>query len=186
MADDASPSPFEPCKLAVALLVLAIAACALVGCTGSKGAVSSSTGPIGPPAASCAGLTADRVARIAGMAAVNSRPIAPAPGSRQRCAVAFFDGAGGLVLLVRARTGSPADLRKAAALAAGAGGVTAERVRPLSGLGDGAFISGRRLIGFRHAGQVVTVETGYSSSGQLSLDVHRLVALARAAAAGTG
>jgi hypothetical protein len=99
--------------------------------------------------------------------------------------VIFFDDAGGLVLQVRAVTGDAADLRKAAELAASAGGATPEPLRPLHGLGDGAFISGRRLIGFRRAGQVVTVETGYTSAGRLALDVHRLVSLARAAAAGT-
>lgn len=65
------------------------------------------------------------------------------PGSRQRCGAIFFDDAGGLVPEVRAVTGDAADLKRAAELAVSAAGVTPERLRPLRGLGDGAFLSGR-------------------------------------------
>jgi hypothetical protein len=171
--------------------VLATAAVALGGCGGSKGgappatAGPSSTAAGSPPVASCVGLTPDRVARLAGLGSVNARPVVSPPGSRQRCGTIFFDDAGGLVLQVRAATGDVADLKKAAELAVSAGGATPERLRPLQGLGRGAFMSGRRLIGFHRAGQVVTVETGYTSAGQLALDARRLTTLARAAAAGT-
>ena len=171
--------------------MLAIAAVALGGCAGSKGAAPtataarSSTAAGGPPVASCVGLTPDRVARLAGLGSVNARSIVAPPGSRQHCGTIFFDDAGGLVLQVRAVTGDAADLKKAAELAVTAGGATPERLRTLDGLGRGAFMSGRRLIGFRRAGQVVTVETGYTSAGRLALDVRRLTTLARAAAAGT-
>jgi hypothetical protein len=169
--------------------MLVIAAVALGGCTGSEGASSTGTTPPpgsvgGPPVASCAGLTADRVAQLAGMSSLNARAIVAQPGSKQRCGVIFFDDAGGLVLQVRAVTGDAGDLKQTARIAASSGGATPERVRPVQGLGNGAFMSGRRLIGFSRAGQVVTVETGYTTAGQLALDVHQLAALAQAAAAG--
>ena len=171
--------------------VLAIAAVARGGGGGSKGAAPtataapSSTAAGSPPVASCVGLTPDRVAHLADLDSVNARAIVAPPGSQQRCGTIFFDDAGGLVLQVRAVTGDAADLKKAAELAVTAGGATPERLRPLKGLGRGAFMSGRRLIGFHRAGQVVTVETGYTSTGRLALDVRRLTTIARAAAAGT-
>ena len=157
---------------------------ALSGCGGSRGAAPP-TPTAARPIASCVGLTVDRVEHLAGLTSVDARPTAAAPGGRQRCGVIFFDAAG-LVLLVRAVPGDAADLKQAAKLAVTAGGAKPERLHPLRGLGPGAFLSGRRLIGFRRAGQVVTVETGYTSAGRLALDVRRLTALARAAAAGTG
>ena len=173
-----------------ALPVLATAAVVLGGCSGSRDAAptattaQSSISTVAVPAASCLGLTPDRVAHLAGLGSVNARRLAAPPGSRQRCGAVFFD-ADGLVLQVRAVPGDAADLKKAAELAVTAGGATPERLRSLQGLGRGAFMSGRRLIGFDRDGQVVTVETGYTSAGQLALDVSRLTALARAAAAGT-
>jgi hypothetical protein len=171
--------------------VLAIATVALGACGCSDGAAPSATAPQssttagGPPVASCVGLTPDRVAQLAGVDSINARPLAAAPGSRQRCGTIFFDDAGGLVLQVRAVAGDEADLEKAATIAASAGGATPERLRPVPGLGPGAFMSGQRLIGFHRAGQVVTVETGYTTAGQLALGVQQLRTLAQAAAAGT-
>jgi hypothetical protein len=139
-----------------------------------------------PPVASCLGVTPETVTRVAGVPQVNARALAAPPGTRQHCGVVFFDGSGGMVVQVRAVPGSAADLRQASRQAAvSAGGARPERIRPMPGFGPGAFRSGRRVIGFHRAGNVVTVETGYGTTGRLALDPRALEAIARTAANGS-
>lgn len=121
------------------------------------------------------------MARIAGIAAVTQRALAPDPRDKQACGTIFIDQSGSLVVQVAAARGDATDLRQAARVAAASGGATPLRVRPLPGFGTGAFIAGRRVIGFRRAGRVITVQTGYDRSGRLAVGPGQLARLARAA-----
>src|SRR4051812_44843811 len=118
----------------------AAAALVLAGCGGGPArdaaptpAPTTASAPIAEAApSSCLGVTTDLVMRVSGVGSVRGRPLQAAPGMHQRCGVVFFDGAGGLVVQVRAVSGGVADLRQAARLAAvSAGGPRPERVRPV-------------------------------------------------------
>ena len=139
----------------------------------------------GTARAHCAGLTTAAVQQLSGAGQVSAQDLAAEPGTRGFCGTAFVDGSGGLVVQVKAAAGSAADLRKGARFAStSAGGARPERIRPLAGFGSGAWLVGRRVIGFRRGGRVVTVETGFNTSGRLSVPVSRLKAVARVAARG--
>jgi hypothetical protein len=134
----------------------------------------------------CAGLSTAAIQRLTAAGRVTAQDLAPDPGTRRFCGTAFVDGSGGLIVQVKAAAGSAADLRRSARFAAtSAGGARPERIRPLAGFGAGAWLAGRRVIGFRRAGRVVTVETGYNTAGRLSVPVRRLKGIARAAARGS-
>ena len=54
----------------------------------------------------------------------------------------------------------------------------ASSVRPAPDLGEGAFVSGKRVVAFQGAGTVVTLETGYSGR-KLILTTAELKRIAR-------
>jgi len=179
----------SPTLLAAALLVCGCGGGGSSGHTTSVGDATTSpppqtTGPTGPPSRRCGGLSSATVARIAGLASVTAQALAPDPRDKQACGTIFIDGTGSLVVQVTARPGGATDLRQAARVAAASGGASPLHVRSLAGLGSGAFIAGKRVIGFRRGGRVITVQTGYDRSGRLSVGPAQLARLARTAGAG--
>lgn len=161
------------------VLAIPLAAALLAGC-GSDGTDTASTTT---ESAGCPVLTPQTVSRIAGVSTLDATNLAAEPGARESCGTAFFGGSGGLVVQVQAVDGAEPDLRDAARFASvSTGGTQTERVRSIGGFGPGAFVVGDRVIGFLRDGRVVTVQTGYTASGDLALRAAELEAVARAAA----
>jgi hypothetical protein len=72
----------------------------------------------------------------------------------------FFRGATELVVSITERDGDARTVKRLRAAEVTAHGPRS--VRPAFDLGEGAFISEKRVVGFQRAGTVVTLETGYS------------------------
>jgi hypothetical protein len=154
-----------------------VAVVALAGCNGSDdGGKKTSNGFA--QAQGCSTLKAADVEEITGTKP-SKRDLAPAAEENARCSSVFFEGGTELVVSVAERDGDAQTLKRlrdAEVTAHGAGSV-----RPASALGDGAFISQNRVVGFQRAGTVVTLETGYRGR-QLILSVAELERLARVVA----
>jgi len=155
-------------------VIFAAAILALVGC-GSSSEPKTTSGGF-PQARGCSTLTATDVARVIGKRP-SRRDLAPPPEDNARCSSAFFLGGTELVISITERAGDGQTLKRVRAAAVKDGA----SVRPAPGLGDGAFVAGRRVLGFQRAGSVVTLETGYSGR-RLILTVAQLERLARLAA----
>jgi hypothetical protein len=133
-----------------------------------------------PPARSqvrgCSSLTVSEVSRVARIP-VRKQALTP-PERQVRCSTAFFGGFGDVVLVIAERLGGEKTLNRLRAVQAGQSG--ASMVRPVVGLGRGAFVFRQRLLAFRRGARVVTLETGYSTTGgEPVLSVVQLERLAR-------
>ena len=150
--------------------VLAASLFVLAGCGGSH-----SSGQGTPKTRGCSSLTADDVERVA-----NTTPhkldLNP-PRTDIRCSTVFFAGQNELIVSVTEREGGAKGLRRLRARKVAEGG--AASVSPASGLGEGAFVAQGRIVSFRRGETVVTLETGYSSSGRKLLSLAQLERLAR-------
>lgn len=144
---------------------------ALAGCGSSNERKTTSGGFA--QARGCSTLTDTDVARVIGKRPAK-RDLAPPPEDNVRCSSAFFLGGTELVVSITERAGDGGTLKRLRAAAAKDGA----SVRGASGLGDGAFVAGRRVLGFQRAGSVVTLETGYTGR-RLILKVAELERLAR-------
>jgi hypothetical protein len=151
--------------------LLAASVFVLAGCSGSHG---SRQGV--PKTRGCSSLTADDVERVA-----NTTPhkldLNPSPTENIRCSTVFFAGQNELIVSVTEREGGAKGLRRLRARKVAE--VGAASVRPASGLGQGAFVAQGRIISFRKGETVVTLETGYSSSGRKLLTLTQLERLAQ-------
>jgi hypothetical protein len=98
--------------------------------------------------------------------------LANSVGEHRTCSDLFIDASGGLILLVTKTRGGSRELAAArqAALAHG------ERPRPVPGV-SGGFVAGQHA-GFLEHGQVVSLTSGYTSTGQPELTAAQLARLA--------
>lgn len=164
--------------------LIASAALLAVGCGGGGNGgdteASGGTGSTQPAASSqptktCASLSASDLARVASIRPSKQEPLAQPPGSNLRCSTLFVDASGQLILELTQAGGGQAAL---AGLRRGtASDLGAATVRPLPLLGPGAFVA-RRVLAFARDGQLVELQTGYSSEGRLQLTTAELMRLA--------
>jgi hypothetical protein len=87
----------------------------------------------------------------------------------------FVDSSGQLILQLTEADGGQAaltDLRRTTAAEVGPGAI-----HPVAKFGPGAFV-GSRVLGFIHGSRLVTLQTGYTTSGELELTPDQLVQLA--------
>jgi hypothetical protein len=112
------------------------------------------------------------VAAVGVAAPARVEALALTKGSHLTCSALFIDAAGGLVLELTETRGGPRQLAESR-LAAQA---TLGRVRTLTHGGPG-YIASRELAFLRH-GQLVTLSTGYTTSGQVQLTSTQLMRLA--------
>jgi hypothetical protein len=167
MRQDPSPVWTRPAVISAAVLVL-------VGCSSSSDGNKTTSNGFAK-AQGCSTLTAADVAQVT-RTKPSKRDLAPPPDAKVRCSSAFFEGGTELVVSITERDGDTRTLKRLRAAEVSANG--AGSVRPASDLGEGAFISEKRVAGFQRAGTVVTLETGYSGR-RLILTVAELERLAR-------
>ena len=158
----------------VRLAVIVVAVVAVAGCNGSDDG-SKKTSDGFAQAQGCSTLNASDVAEITGNKPTK-RDLAPPPEEKARCSSAFFEGGTELVISITEREGDARTLKRLRAAEVTAHGPRS--VRAASDLGGGAFISQNRVVGFEHAGTVVTLETGYRGR-RLILSIAQLKRLAR-------
>jgi hypothetical protein len=124
----------------------------------------------------CSSLAADDVEQVANRTP-HKLDLNPPRTEHIRCSTVFFAGQNELIVSVTEREGGAKALRRFRARKVAEAG--AASVRPASGLGGGAFIAQGRIISFRRGETVVTLETGYSSSGKKLLTLAQLERLAQ-------
>lgn len=120
----------------------------------------------------CRSLHGPDVVAVGAASSARVEPLASTKGSHLTCSALFIDAAGGIILELTETRGSPrllAETRRAAQATLG-------RVRPLTDGGPG-FIASRELAFLRH-GRLVTLNTGYTTSGQVQLTSTQLMRLA--------
>jgi hypothetical protein len=120
-------------------------------------------------------LAAADIADVASVQASRQESLGSAPGSSARCSVVFVDSSGQLILQVTELGGGQATLAELRRTAASDLGPATVRSTPA--LGRGAFVA-RRVLAFARGGDVVQLQTGYSSTGQLQLTPAQLTRLA--------
>jgi hypothetical protein len=139
-------------------------------------AASAATGAL-PRPHGCTTLKVIDVQRVSKLE-VLSRPLAPPPTDRVQCATMFYGGVGDIVVVIMQRVGGAQTLSRVRATSAGQDGATA--LQPDAAFGPAAFVAHQRVLAFRHGRWVITLETGYSSTGhQPVLSVAQLERLAR-------
>lgn len=159
-----------------ALLVLS--ALVLAACGSRDRQASPTASPEVATLRRCPSLTAADVRHVSSARPVRSQDLARDPGMAERCGTLFIGGSpyGNLIVEIIESHGGSAALRRFRSAMAQELGKTA--VRPIAGLGSGAFVA-RRVVAFARAGRVVKLQTGYGSEGRLTLTAGRLVQLAR-------
>jgi hypothetical protein len=146
-----------------ALIVLL--ALALSGCIGSGDKEKTPSGSFAK-ARGCSTLTVDDIKRLTGKK-TKKRDLAPSP--EIRCSSVFFLGATELAVSISERDGDARTLKRLRTEKTHEVGATT--TQPVSGLGEDAFVAGKRILGFRHGDTVVILETGYTGGTQLTLKV---------------
>jgi hypothetical protein len=109
----------------------------------------------------CLSLTVADVSRVVRIS-VKKQDLAP-PDRQIRCSSVFFGGLGDVVVVIAERLGGGKTLDRLRRIQAGETGAAA--LQSVVGLGTDAFVFRRRLLAFRRGTRVVTLETGYSTSG---------------------
>jgi hypothetical protein len=164
--------------------LLVVPALVLAGCGGSSKHTSStqaqSTASDGALLKSCSSLDENDIERVAGISPVNRRHLSVQPGIHLLCGMIFFASSGDLIVEITETPGGSAALRRLRTSSVEQFGRA--DVRAVSGLGPAAFVARRRILVFARGGRVVTLETGYGSSGRLTLTVDQLTRLSRVAA----
>jgi hypothetical protein len=160
----------------IALLVVSVLVLAACGSPDRQASPTAS-----PEVASlrrCPSLTAADVMHISSARPIRNQDVAPDPGTAERCGTLFIGGSpyGNLIVEITESDGGSAALGRFRSAMAQELGKAA--VRPIAGLGSGAFVA-RRVVAFARAGRVVQLETGYGSEGRLTLTAGQLVQLAR-------
>jgi hypothetical protein len=146
--------------------ILAVLLLAVAGCGGGKAQ---------PTTRGCSSLTAADIERITG-SAPHELKLNPTASARVRCSTVFFAGATQLVVSITERDGGAKALSRLRAMKIAERGRAS--VRPAVGLGDGAFLAEKRILGFRQGDRVVTLETGFDKQGKRLLTAAQLVQLA--------
>ena len=159
-----------------ALLILS--ALVLVACGSGDRQPSPTAGAQIPTLPRCPSLTETDVRQVSYARPIRSRDVAADPGTADACGTLFIGGAphGSLIVEITESRGGSAELGRFRSAMAQQLGKAA--VRPIAGLGSGAFVA-RRVVAFARDGRVVKLQTGYGSEGRLTLTAGRLVQLAR-------
>jgi hypothetical protein len=152
-----------------AILVASVLVLAGSGCGGSKSSRNT------PMTRGCTSLTVEDVARVASRTP-RKVDLNPSPTEQIRCSTVFFAGPSELIVAVTEQDGGAKALRRLRATKVAQRG--AASVRPAPSFGEGAFTAQGRLIIFRRGERVVTLETGYATSGKKVLTLAQLQRLA--------
>jgi hypothetical protein len=127
------------------------------------------------PPKRCSALTAEDVRLVSSLPA-RQIDLTSDPAEHVRCATAFIDTAGGLIVEIRQSDGDGSELKRLRRTTGKELG--RKTVRQVGGLGPGAFVA-RRVLAFAHGAELVRLDTGYNREGRLALRVDQLVRLAR-------
>jgi len=167
---------------AVAFVVLMLAGCG--GGTSSTEPNGSASTPApgggsaptsGQSTRNCRALTQNDIVRVASVHPSKQGTLGKAPGGSLDCSTLFVDSSGQLILQLTETDGGRAaltGLHRATAAEVGAAAI-----RPVGSLGPGGFAGGR-VVGFMRGNRLVTLQTGYTATGQLELSPDQLVRLA--------
>jgi hypothetical protein len=143
----------------------------LAGCNGSDGGRNAGRSTHG-----CSGLTAADIAQLTGEMP-QKRDLNPPEGSGIRCSTVFAGAGGSLVLAVTEWDGDAKTLHRVRSTYVTRLGTGS--VQSVPGLGQGAFVVRKRVLGFRRGATVTILETGYDSSGRRVLTLAQLKRLAQ-------
>jgi len=144
---------------------------------GTAGCGGGGTPPPVSGAQGCTTLKAGDVAQVSGLKIDQKIDVASDPGLHIACSSLFGSG-NDIVATITQQVGGAKTLQRVRTKTVG--DVGADRLKPDSRLGPGAFVARNRILVFPHGKWVVTLQTGYSSTTHLPvLSVSKLERLAK-------